>query len=111
MAKKGKRQIKGPNTEKNHRKRAQKKRNKQIKYEAAIKKKKTAIALTRYELARARLTAPEPGHSREPPTDENTPKTYLQHLIRKAAEKEVDSFNEKQNEANITPAASYDFFD
>jgi len=103
----------------NYLKRKKKQRNKREKYIKREEEIKAVSSLLQYETARALSTLPEPGNSREKPNDENTPKVYFHHVIRKTIEEEVDKvFSPKIKdedpeitEANITPAASYDFFD
>lgn len=120
MTKQKKKNRNGPNKHKNHVKRAKKQKSKQKLYIKNKEKEKRVAEITKFEVYRAVSTLPIAGTSREPLNDQNVPKSYLQHRIRKVIEPGVDKFfgitreEEKeedliQNNAKITPQASYDF--
>lgn len=108
----------------NYLKRKKKQKNRQENFERREEEKKAVAKLLKYETGLALSTIPEPGTSREPLNDQNTPKSYFHHVIRKTVRDEVDKVfcpkkddkesKEEKNEhseANITPTASYDFFE
>ena len=101
---------------KNHQKRLRKNENKRREQKQQEQIRETVTIIVKHEIQNALNTLPQPGSSREP--DTNPANSYLHHRIRKVAQEHVDEFfspdisnEELEARAQITPAASYDFYD
>ena len=108
----------------NYRRRQAKKERKNKEYQKQEQKKAALKVLAQKEIIEAVRTLPQPGATRAPLTDENTPSNYIHYRIQKNAKictdrlfgVESSKIEEKIDEeellsGQITPAASYDFFD